>query len=179
MSFEINVIREQNALASWRLSRFIFFENYYFSEDKNNCFANAQEWLELASNITKVDVEPDRFDSCLVYCGNAWHYEYERSIALTECTTDLTLFLYIWSAFESICRAYEVVSDSKHESTVRKAQAILNNCPEVLYADEKPILWLFQYELKHSTQFDEELKMHATSLPNLNCADASVGDAFF
>jgi hypothetical protein len=75
------------------------------------------EWLELAASIGKVDVNTWQYDAYPFMCGLAAEYEDRRSEALTKFVTSLTIFSYVWGAFESVAK---ILSPSSIPKKLRK-----------------------------------------------------------
>lgn len=67
-------------------------------------WAQAADWLELAGSVTKVDVLTGQDDDGLAYCETAMDYENDRSALLSQFVTSLTMFSFVWGAFESTAK---------------------------------------------------------------------------
>lgn len=78
------------------------------------------EWLEVASGIIRVDFCVTRFDLTYGYCENAADFMGAREEILTMYTLELTRFMFIWCALESLI---EKINPDK----VSKEDGIVNN----------------------------------------------------
>ena len=65
-------------------------------------WSDAAEWLELAAGVQKVDVLTGSFDQSLMFCGSAMDYEDARSECLSMLAGQLTMFIFVWGAFETV-----------------------------------------------------------------------------
>lgn len=63
---------------------------------------DAAEWLDLAAGLQKVEVVTGSFDQSLMYCESALDYENARSDCLSSLLVRLTMFTFVWGAFEII-----------------------------------------------------------------------------
>jgi hypothetical protein len=72
------------------------------------------QWLELAASIVNVDVLTGQSDTSLYMCESALDYENDRSALLTQFVTSLTIFTYVWGAFESVAKIMSPPSIPKH-----------------------------------------------------------------
>lgn len=63
---------------------------------------DAAEWLDLAAGIQQVEVVTGAFDLSLMYCESALDYENARSDCLSMLATHITMFTFVWGAFEII-----------------------------------------------------------------------------
>ena len=66
---------------------------------------HAGEWLHLAAGVRRVEIITDLFDVSGLYCGTVADYEDARSRAVSDYFTELTRFLFTWSAFETVVEA--------------------------------------------------------------------------
>jgi hypothetical protein len=71
------------------------------------------DWLDLAASIVKVDVLTAQNDQSLHMCGSAMDYENDRSKLLTQFATSVTVFTFVWGAFESIAKIMDPPSIPK------------------------------------------------------------------
>ena len=65
-------------------------------------YSDAAEWLDLASSVEKVDILTGSFDDSVMYCGTAMEYEDARSYCLSLFVGQLTIFTFVWGAFEIV-----------------------------------------------------------------------------
>jgi hypothetical protein len=63
---------------------------------------NAAEWLDVAAGVCNVEVVTSRFDGCTMYCEPMLEHENARSELITSLVTQLTVFLFIWGAYETV-----------------------------------------------------------------------------
>src|ERR1700734_1223329 len=63
---------------------------------------DAAEWLDLAAGLQKVEVVTGSFDQSLMYCESALDYENARSDCLSSLVVHLTMFTFVWGAFEIV-----------------------------------------------------------------------------
>lgn len=97
--------------------------------DIDSGFFHAAEWLEFAAGVCTVEVLTARFDSCLMYCGNAVDYEDARSELFSRIATELTIFQFTWSAFETLSKSINPPSIPKTQR-FRGADAL---CQRVIF----------------------------------------------
>lgn len=64
-------------------------------------------WLQMASSLEYVDLVTEKFDSSLVFCSSARHFENERTIMLSKLAKEIATFNFIWGAFESLVEELE------------------------------------------------------------------------
>ena len=65
-------------------------------------WSDAAEWLDLAAGIQEVKVVTGAFDPSLMYCESALDYENARSDCLSMLAAHITMFTFVWGAFEII-----------------------------------------------------------------------------
>ena len=73
------------------------------------------EWLDLAASVVKVDVVTAQDDISLAYCGSALEYENDRNRLLSQLATAITIFSFVWGAFESVTKIVKPPSIPKPE----------------------------------------------------------------
>jgi hypothetical protein len=78
-------------------------------------WSTAAEWLDLASSVEKVEVATGRFDESLMWCGTACDYEDARSKLYSQLVAQLTVFSFVWGAFEIITKVIEPASIPKSD----------------------------------------------------------------
>jgi|SRR5271157_1412567 len=103
-------------------------------------WAQPADWLDLAASITKVDVLTAQGDLTLAYCESALDYENDRSALLSQFVTSLTVFSFVWGAFESVAKIMSPPSIPKEERkdgndslTARVAYALKAVKPDGVY----------------------------------------------
>ena len=67
-------------------------------------FSDAAAWLHLASSVVKVEADTARFDDSIMWCGNAAIFEDARSELYARLVTELTMFMFVWGAFETVAK---------------------------------------------------------------------------
>lgn len=67
-------------------------------------YSLAIDWLQIASGVRQVEMFTAEFDDSIMMCGAAFDYESKRSKPLSELTTRLTIFNFVWGSFESVTR---------------------------------------------------------------------------
>jgi hypothetical protein len=98
------------------------------------------EWLDVAASVTKVDVLTGQGDMTLAECESALEYENDRSALLSQFVTSLTIFSFVWGAFESVAKILSPSSIPKEERkdgndslTARVAYALKAVKPDGVY----------------------------------------------
>lgn len=64
-------------------------------------------WLQMAAAVDEIRLVTEKFDSSLAFCSSARSFENERSLMLSEIAQQLTVFNFIWGAFESLIETVE------------------------------------------------------------------------
>ncbi|WP_129692336.1 hypothetical protein [Gottfriedia acidiceleris] len=85
-------------------------------------------WLQMASSVEQVSLITGKFDSSLAFCSPALHYENERSSMLSNLALEITIFNFIWGAFESLVETLEPLIEgcnSKDYGKVSTARYII------------------------------------------------------
>lgn len=87
------------------------------AEEEGETYGWAQpaEWLDLAASVVKVDVVTTQDDTSLAYCESAMDYENDRSRLLSQLATAITIFGFVWGAFESVTKTVKPPSTPKPE----------------------------------------------------------------
>ena len=65
---------------------------------------NAAEYLLIASSIDSVEVDTTRYDQSVMYCDLAADHETKWSNLLSDFTAQLTIFGFVWGAFETVTK---------------------------------------------------------------------------
>lgn len=68
-------------------------------------FMPTNEWLDIAASVNNVQVSTGQDDSGLMLCGQALTYESKRSELLSQFVTQLSIFNFIWGAYESFIKS--------------------------------------------------------------------------
>jgi hypothetical protein len=63
---------------------------------------DAAEWLDLAAGVSRVEVVTGFYNESLMYCESALAYEDARSDCLSLLAGQLSIFTFVWGAFEII-----------------------------------------------------------------------------
>ena len=77
-------------------------------------FLSASDWLTIASGIESVKVNTSKFDYDIMYCGSAYDYEEKRSELLSQLSTRLTIFNFVWGSFESTAKSFSLPALPKY-----------------------------------------------------------------
>lgn len=105
-------------------------------------FNESYDWLMIASGIKKIDFTWNRFDktSQKEWCRPAYEYDLAKENVTNSYVNELTIFNYIWSAFECVCK----VTFTKNQ--IRKIGKV--GCVTNLVREEKyfPILYFNHFE---------------------------------
>ncbi|MDN3365388.1 hypothetical protein QU577_26865 [Priestia megaterium] len=80
-------------------------------------------WLQMASSVEQVNLVTEKFDSSLAFCSSARHFENERSNMLSKLATQISIFNFIWGAFESLIEVLEPLIDGCNISSNGKISA--------------------------------------------------------
>lgn len=67
-------------------------------------FGDAAAWLNMAAGVSKVEVDTARYDDPVMLCGTAAGYEDARSELYSRLAAELTVFMFVWGAFETVAR---------------------------------------------------------------------------
>ncbi len=70
-------------------------------------WSDAAEWLYTAASVDHVTIDTTRFDDSVMMCRPAWEYESARSELLTRLVTQLTIFNFVWGAFETLVKVID------------------------------------------------------------------------
>ena len=65
-------------------------------------WSHAGDFLHLASGVLRVEINPFLFDVTGLYCSSAGDYQDAKSKVVSDYQTEMTRFLFTWSAFETI-----------------------------------------------------------------------------
>ena len=68
----------------------------------------AIDWLDIAAGVESVKVTTAKYDSSTMYCRGAFEYEGKRSELLSQLTTKLTIFNFVWGSFETIAKTFKL-----------------------------------------------------------------------
>ena len=88
----------KNEWLSWKIAEYLIENNYF--DEYYGYIGNALDWLSLCSSLNTVEIQPNRFDEGLLYCGSAWQHEVDRSKLHSLVTTELVRFHFAWGAME-------------------------------------------------------------------------------
>jgi hypothetical protein len=98
------------------------------------------EWLDVAASVVKVEVVTAQDDESLMWCGAAMDYENDRSACLSQFTTSLTVFTFLWGAFEAVAKIMGPASiprdqrkDGNDSLTARVVYALKSVTPDGAY----------------------------------------------
>lgn len=80
-------------------------------------FGDAAAWLNLASGVSKVEVDTARFDESVMWCGTAARFEDARSGLYSRIAAELTVFMFAWGAFETVAKIVDPPSIPAGERT--------------------------------------------------------------
>ncbi|BCB04787.1 hypothetical protein [Bacillus sp. KH172YL63] len=97
--------------------------------DNDESWEHICSWLQMASNVEQVDLITEKFDASLAFCSSARHFENERSALLSKIATEITIFNFIWGAFESLINKLEPLIDGCNigkYGKVKTARYIIN-----------------------------------------------------
>lgn len=75
--------------------------------DSDERWSHICAWLQMASSLEHVDLITGKFDSSLIYCSSALQFENERTKMLSKLAMEITIFNFIWGAFESLVEELE------------------------------------------------------------------------
>lgn len=67
-------------------------------------FGDAAAWLNMAAGISKVEVDTARYDESVMWCSTAAEYEDARSEVYSRLAAEITVFVFVWGAFETVAR---------------------------------------------------------------------------
>jgi hypothetical protein len=112
-------------------------------------YKQTYDWLMIASGIIKVDFTWNRFDktSQKEWCRPAYEYDLAKENVTNKYINELTVFNYIWSAFESLC------DKTFTKNQIRKIGKF--GCVTKLIKEEKyfPILFFDVYKKSFNDSF--------------------------
>ncbi len=81
-----------------------YSEHTRFRDDEILVWSNAAEWLDIAAGIENVSVLTGYYDDSLMMCGVARQYEDKRSELITQLTTWLAIFSFVWGSLETVIK---------------------------------------------------------------------------
>ena len=89
-----------------RLLHALAFEHPETADEGDEIYgwSRPAEWLDLAASVVKVEVVTAQDDNSLVMCGRAMDYENDRSELLSQLAMSITVFSFVWGAFESVVK---------------------------------------------------------------------------
>lgn len=99
-----------------------------FSEQKNASETKwylASEWLHLGSSINAVNIVTEQFDDSIMFCGPAIEYENQKSKTLEKVVRELSIFNFLWGAFEAIGKT---INPPKVPNTLKKRRSLSDDC---------------------------------------------------
>lgn len=73
-------------------------------------FGDAAAWLNMAAGVSKVEVDTARYDESVMWCGTAAEFEDARSELYSRLAAEITVFMFVWGAFETVARIVEPLS---------------------------------------------------------------------
>jgi hypothetical protein len=134
-------IKDHCSVLSELLSALAYQEPARVSSDGETYgWTQPAEWLDLAASITKVDVLTAQGDQSVIMCGRAMDYENDRSELLAQFATSLTVFSFVWGAFESVAKLAsppsipkEFRKDGNDGLVARVAYAVQSVKPDGVY----------------------------------------------
>ena len=103
-------------------------------------FISARDWLTISSGVESVKVRIAKHDETTLYCRGAFEFEEKRSLLLSQLTTKLTIFNFVWGSFESIVKVFRLPNLPKHLK--RGRGSIVDKtiwCLEQCYGSEPPL----------------------------------------
>lgn len=89
-------------------------------------WSHASALLKLASSVTGVDLDTARFDDSVAWCSSASDYHFARSELHAELVRELSVFNFIWGAFETVVKIMSLPSVPKSNSIIDAACHYLN-----------------------------------------------------
>jgi hypothetical protein len=103
-------------------------------------WSHASALLKLASSVTGVNLDTARFDDSVAWCSSASDYHFARSELLAELVRELSVFNFIWGAFETVVKIMNLPSVPKSNSIIDAACHYLNrnfdSMPHVQHYEE-------------------------------------------
>ena len=140
-------------------------------------FMSATDWLTIGSGVESVKVKTAKHDVTTLYCRGAFEFEEKRSLLLSQLTTKLTIFNFVWGSFESVAKVLRLPNLPKHlkkgrESIVDKAIRCLEKC----YGSE-PSLAFYKDHLCNLCKYlgDNELcEYYSEYLKRFKCQNLSI-----
>ena len=82
-------------------------------------------WLWLASSIKNVDYDGVLYDSAFTFCEPAREYEKAKQELHSCLLNELTIFLYVYSALESLLNSLELQTCPKNKGKINAAKYFL------------------------------------------------------
>jgi hypothetical protein len=103
-------------------------------------WSHASAFLKLASSVTGVNLDTARFDDSVAWCSSASEYHFAHSELLAELVRELSVFNFIWGAFETVVKIMNLPSVPKSSSIIDAACHYLKrnfeSIPHVQHYDE-------------------------------------------
>ena len=105
-------------------------------------FISVRDWLTIGSGVESVKVRTAKHDETTLYCRGAFEFEEKRSLLLSQLTTKLTIFNFVWGSFESVVKVFPLSNLPKHLK--RGRGSIVDKtiwCLEQCYGSEPPLVF--------------------------------------
>lgn len=97
------------------IAEYLYSKDYPFNTEVAN-------WFWMASSINSVDFDGVIYDSAFIMCGFAHDYETKKQKLHGKLINELTLFLYVYSGFESLLNNLKLPSCQHKQGKVNKAK---------------------------------------------------------
>lgn len=103
-------------------------------------YTKSSDWLFMASGIVNINFEWNRFDKTgsNQWCRPAWEYDVAKSEVLNSYIETLTIFNYVWGAFENLIEEHISKSQIKKYGKVNCVTKIIK---------EKKVIPIYKYSL--------------------------------
>lgn len=95
----------------------------------------SSEWLYMAASVENVIIDTSRFDDSTLMCRPAWEYQSKRSELLSQLATKLTMFNFVWGAFET---AIKIINPPKVPKTIKSGASIIDDALYFLKTNYEP-----------------------------------------
>lgn len=103
-------------------------------------WSHAAALLKLASSVIGVNLDTARFDDSVAWCSSASDYHFAHSELLAELVRELSVFNFIWGAFETVTKIINPPNIPKNNSIIDAACNYLTRnfdpLPRVEHYDE-------------------------------------------
>lgn len=100
--------------------------DYFLAKDPH-AYDSIINWFWIASSIDSVDFDGIRYDCAYSVCSPAYEYEEEKQKLHVKLINELTIFLYVYSGFESLLNDFSLPQCPSNNGKINSAKFYLKN----------------------------------------------------